>query len=252
MNKNYIKFSTCTLVSLSSFTPPSYVRPIIRRTKARRTLCSARRSDLLKEKKVIKGLIRLGKKWTQTGQVECAYLKIQSSRTKEQVRYAQTTNSSSYKIRKESTSNTRPVKYITDEKTTMNSRRHIKILYSTDTYRQPIAIVLNKYAINPKNSTESRRSPLKQRIKKEGREKPYRTQIVNRCINKVDINLDATAHRALVKLDQNHSLKQLKYNRKRYGCNCPSTQNNKKYLNCLLYTSPSPRDRQKSRMPSSA
>ena len=29
-------------------------------------------------------------------------------------------------------------------------------------------------------------------------------------------------------------------------------ETNTKYLNCLLYTSPSPRDRQKSRMPSSA
>ena len=31
-----------------------------------------------------------------------------------------------------------------------------------------------------------------------------------------------------------------------------STQYNMKYTDCLLYTSPSPRDRQKSRMPSSA
>ena len=31
-----------------------------------------------------------------------------------------------------------------------------------------------------------------------------------------------------------------------------STRNTKKYKDCLLYTSPSPRDRQKSRMPSSA
>ena len=30
------------------------------------------------------------------------------------------------------------------------------------------------------------------------------------------------------------------------------TKNKKKYNSCLLYTSPSPRDRQKSRMPSSA
>ena len=30
------------------------------------------------------------------------------------------------------------------------------------------------------------------------------------------------------------------------------TKKNPKYLNCLLYTSPNPRDRQKTRMPSSA
>ena len=33
-----------------------------------------------------------------------------------------------------------------------------------------------------------------------------------------------------------------------FGC----FENNKDYLNCLLYTSPSPRDRTRSRMPSSA
>ena len=35
-------------------------------------------------------------------------------------------------------------------------------------------------------------------------------------------------------------------------CNTPSEDEGEWVINCLLYTSPSPRDRQKSRMPSSA
>ena len=54
---------------------------------------------------------------------------------------------------------------------------------------------------------------------------------------------------ARMMMDQNENEEQLTIIKKKYGFDKPVIT---QYLYCLLYTSPSPRDRTRSRMPSSA